>query len=131
MPIKNAQRTVPALQYYRNTSYETLAVSWFTRDGWEVFLPVIDHGQKTDLVVAEGAEYYRIQIKSVETSDENAIVENKWGEENISYVIYFSRTADWGYIALPFTEKQKKLNSPDHIRFNQDPQHFIEAFKSI
>jgi hypothetical protein len=60
MPIKIAQRTAPAYQHYKQISYENLAASWFTADGWEVFMPVTDHDRKTDLVVRllDGAGFY-------------------------------------------------------------------------
>jgi hypothetical protein len=86
---------------------------------------------KTDLLIGDGTEFYRIQIKTVESSDENHIVENKWGDANIDFVIYFSRTANWGYIAKPFTEKRKVLNAADNIRFHQHAKPFIKAFNRI
>lgn len=80
MPVKNAHRTAPAYQHYKQISYENLAASWFTADGWEVFMPVTDHDRKTDLVVADDNHYYRIQVKSLENGDDNVFVENKWRE---------------------------------------------------
>lgn len=73
---------------------------------------------KTDLLVSDGLNFYRIQIKSVETHDESHLVENKWGDVEIDYVIYFSRTDNWGYITKPFTQSKKRLNSKEHIRFH-------------
>jgi len=131
MPTKNAQRTIPAYQYYKNTSFETLAASWFTFDGWEVFVPMIDYDMKTDLLISDGKNFYRIQVKTIESCDENHIVENKWGNADINYVIYFSRNDNWGYIAKPFKERQKRLNSPEHIRFHQHHKPFIKAFEKI
>ncbi|MEW6992304.1 hypothetical protein AADZ91_16670 [Colwelliaceae bacterium 6441] len=131
MPVKNANRTAPANQYYKNTSFETLAASWFTYDGWEVFVPVIDHDMKTDLLVSDGVNFYRIQIKTVESADESHFVENKWGEAKIDYVIYFSKSASWGYITKPFKNRRKRLNSPDNIKFHQHHKPFIKAFNLI
>jgi len=131
MPVKNANRTTPAYQHYKNTSFETLAASWFTYDGWEVFVPVIDHDMKTDLLVSDGCSFYRIQIKTVETRDEKHFVDNKWGEAEIDFVIYFSRTANWGYMTKPFKQRRKRLNAKEHIRFHQHQKQFIKAFNSI
>jgi hypothetical protein len=131
MPVKNANRTAPARKHYKNTSFETLAASWFTYDDWEVFVPMIDHDMKTDLVVSDGRNFYRIQIKTIESNDESHVVENKWGDAKIDYVIYFSRTANWGYISKPFKQKRKKLNSPGNIRFHQHHKPFIKAFDMI
>jgi hypothetical protein len=102
MPVKHIQRSIPANQYYRNTSYETLAASWFTFDGWEVFIPATDHDMKTDLLVSDGLNYYRIQIKTVDTIDDTILVNNMWRDKKIDYVIYFSTQSTWGYIAKAF-----------------------------
>ena len=131
MPRKNAIFTSPEKQHYKQISYETLAASWFTSDGWEVLLPIIDHGKKTDLVIADDLNYYRIQIKTLESSSEDILVDNKWGDVNIDFIIYFSRTSNWGYIMRPFTEDRKKLNSPGHIRFHQHHKNFLKAFDKI
>jgi len=131
MPIKRSNRSIPAFQHYKNVSFETQAASWFTHDGWELYMPVIDHDMKTDLLVGDGSDFYRIQIKTVETDDESSHVENKWGEAKIDYVIYFSRTANWGYIMKPFTQRRKRLNAKGSIRFHQHVKQFIKAFNKI
>jgi hypothetical protein len=131
MPVKHANRTAPASQHYKNTSFETLAASWFTYDGWEVFVPMIDHDMKTDLLVSDGLNFYRIQIKTVETADESHFVENKWGDAKIDFVIYFSKSANWGFISKPFTKRRQRLNAPDNIKFHQHPKPFIKAFNLI
>ncbi|MCU7805990.1 MAG: hypothetical protein KZQ96_22670 [Candidatus Thiodiazotropha sp. (ex Lucinoma borealis)] len=125
MPRMN---TVPSLTtkfHFKSISYETLAASWFTSAGWEVLMPIIDHGKKTDLVVADDSNYYRIQIKSLETNDEGVFINNMWDDANINYIIYFSRIGNWGYIVHPFNQKRKRLNSPGHIRFHQHPKNFL------
>ncbi len=33
-----------------NTSFENLVVTWLMQDGWQVFVPMLDHGHKTDVV---------------------------------------------------------------------------------
>jgi hypothetical protein len=38
-------------------------------DGWQVFVPLLDHGHKTDLLVSDEPNYYRIQIKTIEAQD--------------------------------------------------------------
>jgi len=131
MPINNTEISIPASKFYESISYETLTASWLTRHAWEVFSPMIDHGMKTDLLISNGKMFYRIQVKTVESNDENQIVDNKWGSVDIDYVIYFSLSEDWGYITRPFEGKRKRLNSPDHIRFHQHPNNFIKAFKKI
>ena len=131
MPVKNVTRTPDASKYYKNVSFETLTASWLSGDGWEVLIPLIDHGMKTDLVIADESNYYRIQIKTIEAINDNVIVENKWGEVCIDYVIYFCRNSNWGYIVPAFSESKKRLNSEGHLRFHQDQKPFIKAFAQI
>ncbi|TVO75889.1 group I intron-associated PD-(D/E)XK endonuclease [Sedimenticola selenatireducens] len=131
MPRMNAIPPLPTQAHFKSVSYETLATSWLTSDGWEVLLPVIDHGKKTDLVVADDLNYYRIQIKSLETNNEEVVVSNMWGDVAIDFIIYFSKTGNWGYIIRPFRENSKKLNAKGHIRFHQHPVNFLKAFKKI
>ncbi|MBQ0784434.1 MAG: hypothetical protein KBT66_09410 [Amphritea sp.] len=131
MPVKNVTRTPDASQYYKNVSFETLAASWFSSDGWEVLMPLVDHGMKTDLVIADQSNFYRIQIKTIDAVSEEVMVENKWGDVNIDFIVYFARNSNWGYIAPTFNESRKRLNSKGHVRFHQDQKPFIKAFAQI
>ncbi len=131
MPVKNSQIKKQTLAAHKQLSYENLAAAWLMSDGWEVLIPAIDHGKKTDLVIADDHDYYRIQVKSIESNDESIKVENKWNGVKIDYVIYFSRLGDWGYITLPFKERKKRLNSSGHIRFHAHPTNFLKAFMKI
>ncbi len=89
MPRMNAIPPLSTKFHFKSISYETLAASWFTSAGWEVLLPIIDHGKKTDLVVADDQNYYRIQIKSLETDNEKTTVCNMWGDVAVDFIIYF------------------------------------------
>jgi len=131
MPIKNCKLKETTLAAHKQLSYEQLTCAWLSSDGWEVLIPAIDHGKKTDLVIADDSHYYRIQIKSIDSKDESLYVDNKWKGSNIDYVIYFCRSADWGYIAPAFNQCRKRLNSEDHIRFHAHPKQFLKAFKQI
>jgi hypothetical protein len=131
MPIKNLVIKETSLAVHRHMSYEKLLAAWFLSDGWEVLIPILDHGKKTDLVIADDSNYYRIQVKCLDTADETIKVSNQWKNSKIDFVIYFSLKHNWGYIAKAFTECQKKLNSPDHIKFYSHPANFLRAFKKI
>ncbi|MCK9622950.1 MAG: group I intron-associated PD-(D/E)XK endonuclease [Methylobacter sp.] len=132
MPVKSSKIKQQTLAAHKQLSYEKLVAAWFMSDGWEVLIPAIDHGKKTDLVIADDENnYYRIQVKTVESNDESIKVENKWKGAEIDYVIYFSRTGEWGYIAPAFNQNKKRLNAPDHIRFHNHPTNFHKAFKKI
>ncbi len=131
MPVKNTILKQQTLAAHKQLSYENVVAAWLLGDGWEVLIPAIDHGKKTDLIVADESNYYRIQIKTIESQDESAVVENKWHGAKIDYVIYFSRTCDWGYVMRAFDEKRKKLNAQNHIRFHYHPRSFLKAFSKI
>lgn len=131
MPVRNTHLKEPTLAAHKQLSYESLLAAWLLSDGWEVLIPAIDHGKKTDLVIADESRFYRIQVKSIESKDESVKVENKWKGAKIDYVVYFSRAADWGYITPAFTEDCKRLNSPGHIRFHLHPKNFLRAFEKI
>ena len=118
MPVKNTILKEQTLAAHKQLSYENLVTAWLMSDGWEVLIPAIDHGKKTDLIAADDSNYYRIQIKSIYSDDESISVENKWKGVKIDYVIYFSRTCEWGYITPAFKENKKRLNSSGHIRFH-------------
>lgn len=131
MPVKNTCINDYALAAHKQLSFENLVTAWLMSDGWEVLIPAIDHGKKTDLVVADDNSYYRIQVKSIESGDESSMVENKWEGSQIDYVIYFTRNGEWGYITPAFHEPRKRLNSVGHIRFHKHPTNFLKAFKKI
>ena len=70
MPVKNSNIKQQTLAAHKQLSYENLVTAWLMGDGWEVLIPAIDHGKKTDLVVADDTNYYRIQVKTIESNDE-------------------------------------------------------------
>ncbi len=131
MPVRNAEIKPTTLAAHKQLSFESLLAAWLLGDGWEVLVPVIDHGKKTDLVVADDNRYFRIQVKSLNTADETAVVENKWHGAKIDYVVYFSVPGEWGYICPAFDEERRPLRSPDHVRFHKHPTNFLKAFRKI
>lgn len=131
MPVRNAEIKQTTLAAHKQLSFESLLAGWLVGDGWEVLVPVIDHGMKTDLVIADNNRFYRIQVKSLQSNHEDVIVENKWQGVRIDYVVYFSIEGEWGYITPAFLEKRKALKSPGHIRFHKHPTNFLKAFGKI
>lgn len=129
MPVRNATIKETTLAAHKQLSYENLLAAWLLGDGWEVLIPAIDHGKKTDLVVADDTRYYRIQVKSIQSASDSVIVENKWQGAKIDYVVYFSVHGEWGYITPAFSESSRPLNSPEHIKFYKHPTNFLKAFK--
>lgn len=133
MPLKTYILASEHHRHYQSHSFEKYAAGLLMADGWEVFEPHLDHGRKTDLLISDGHVYYRIQIKSLETTDESVIVKNQWknSDAKIDYVIYFSQKGNWGYIIKPFGSNHKRLNAADGIRFHKHQKNFSQAFAKI
>ncbi len=113
----------------KNCSYESIVVSWLMQDGWQVFLPVLDHGHQTDILISDGPNYFRIQVKTVQATGNDHIIENQWKDSNVDVVAYFARNSDWGFICPAFTEKKKALNAEGHRKFNsKDKKSFLREF---
>ncbi len=113
-------------------SYESMVISWLMYDGWQVFIPILDNGHQTDILISDGPNYFRIQIKTVEASGEDHSVENRWEDINVDYVIYFARNSTWGYISPAFSDKKRPLNHNEHVRFESNSRtQFLKALHKI
>jgi hypothetical protein len=131
MPFLNATLKPATLAAHHQLSFEQQVAAWLSSAGWEVLVPTVDHGRKTDLVVADDSAYYRIQVKSVHAANPQLRVDNKWGTARLDYVIYFSTLADWGYITPAFPESSRRLDAPGHVRFHTQRTNFLKAFARI
>jgi len=47
-------------QVLKNSSFESLVVSWLMQDGWQVFIPILDNGHQTDILISDGPNYHRV-----------------------------------------------------------------------
>ena len=94
----------------------------------QVFLPILDHGHQTDILISDGPNYYRIQIKTVEAKGDDHVVQNCWEGSHVNLVIYFARNSNWGFITPAFTEKKRHLNHEGHRKFTQDRKEFLREF---
>ncbi len=97
-------------------------------DGWEVYEPKLDNGHCTDLLISDGPNFYRIQIKTVGARDEAHRLKNSWKESRVNWVVAFARNSNWGYIFPAFTVKERRLNFDGHQRFEQTKKAFLKAF---
>lgn len=132
MPVLHTTLNDSALAAHKNLSYEHILSAWLTGFGWEVLKPLVDHGRRTDLVIADDVGcYYRIQVKTVQSRDEATRIENRWHGGRLDYIVILSAQADWGYIAPAFTEASRRLNDPRHIRFHCHPKSFRKAFEKV
>lgn len=128
MPRRLTQTKMEAHQAMKNSSYESIVVSWLMQDGWQVFLPVLDHGHQTDILISDGPNFHRIQIKTVEASSDSHIVHNKWKNGYVDVVVYFTRNSNWGVIAPAFQEEQRVLNHESHRKFLHVKKEFLREF---
>ena len=118
-------------QVLKNSSFESMVVSWLMQGGWQVFIPILDNGHQTDILISDGPNYHRLQIKTVEASGEDHVVENRWKDSNVDVVVFFARNSTWGYITPAFTQNKQKLNKDGHQRFNQTKKEFLKAFHKL
>ncbi len=94
MPRRATQTKPGTHKVMKNTAYESMVVSWLMQDGWQVFLPMLDHGHKTDILISDGPHYYRIQIKTLEASGEKHVVQNLWKDSHCNVVVFFARNSN-------------------------------------
>lgn len=128
MPRRLTQTKSGTHQAMKNTSFESMVVSWLMQDGWQVFLPILDHGHQTDILISDGPNYYRIQVKTVEATGDEHIVHNAWSESNVDVVVYFARNSNWGVIAPAFKDDKRPLNHESHRKFEQNKKDFLREF---
>ena len=76
MPRRRTQTKDGTRKALQNSAYESRVVAWLMQDGWQVFTPMLDHGHRTDILISDGPNYYRIQIKTVEAKGDNHVVLN-------------------------------------------------------
>lgn len=129
MPRRLTQTKPQTRQTLKNTSFESMVISWLMYDGWQVFTPILDNGHQTDILISDGPNYFRIQIKTVEATGEDHLVENHWENSCVDHVIFFARNSTWGFITPAFDEKKRPLNYPGHLRFESSSRsQFLKAF---
>ena len=131
MPTKKTLTKEGTQKALVNTSFESLAISWLMQDGWQVFSPVLDNGHQTDILISDGPNYHRIQIKTVEATNESHRFENRWKDSNVDFVVAFARNANWGYVMSAFTQRSRKLNHEGHRKFSQTKNGFLKAFHKL
>ena len=118
-------------QVLKNSSFESMVVSWLMQDGWQVFVPILDNGHQTDILISDGPNYHRIQVKTVEASGDDHVVENRWKNSNVDVVVFFARNSNWGYVTPAFSQNKRKLNSDGHQKFVQNKNDFLKAFHKL
>ncbi len=116
-----------------NLSWENQLACWLQRDGWEVFWPLADVGQKTDFLISDGSNFHRVQVKALDTGSFKTKTENKWGgkKPKCDYVIVILKGNGSGvcFPAKKATGCNVNLDTVEGQRFTQDYHNFIKAFR--
>jgi hypothetical protein len=131
MPKRSTPHKAGTKKYLQNCSFELLCAHWFVKAGWQVFTPLFDHGHQTDLLVSDGPNYFRIQVKTVEMGSTKLELENKWSGSNVHYVAVFAKNSTWGTIFPAFVEKKRKLKDTGGHQFALNRASFMKAFHSL
>jgi len=119
-------------QVLKNSSFESLVVSWLMQDGWQVFIPILDNGHQTDILISDGPNYHRVQVKTVEASGTDHVLENRWKDSNVDVLVVFARNGNWGYVMPAFTQNKRKLNAEGHEKFDRTKKNdFLKAFHKV
>ena len=131
MPTRRTQTKIGTHQVLRNISYESRVISWLLHDGWQIFNPLVDHGHQTDILVSDGPNYYRVQVKTVEACSQNQVILNQWKGSHVNIVVVFARNSNWGFVLPAFAEGKRKLNAEGHEMFLQNRGAFLKAFHRV
>lgn len=132
MPRRLTATKTGTHQVLKNQSFESTVVSWLMQDGWQVFIPILDNGHQTDILISDGPNFHRIQVKSVEATGEGHIVQNRWKDSYVDVVIFFARNSNWGYVTPAFTDSKRPLNAEGHMRFSSGSKNeFLKAFHKL
>lgn len=119
-------------QVLKNSSFESLVVSWLMQDGWQVFVPILDNGHQTDILISDGPNYHRVQVKTVEAAGTDHVLENRWKDSNVDVLVVFARNGNWGYVMPAFTQNKRKLNAEGHQKFDRTKKNdFLKAFHKV
>ena len=132
MPKRKTRTRARTHDALRNVSYESQVITWLMQDGWQVFRPVLDNGHKTDILISDGPNFHRIQVKTVKALDDDLFISNGWKGSDVDVVIVFARNSTWGYVMKAFSEDKRKLNAKGHQKFEKHTgKDFLAAFHKV
>lgn len=100
-------------------------------DGWEIYAPMLDYGHKTDLLISDGPNFHRLQIKTFTSTRQNQHIQNCWQGSNVDLLVLFARNGDWGILAPAFKERSRKLLHDTHRKFKRTRRDFLRHFHQM
>jgi len=83
------------------------------------------------LLVSDGPNHYRIQVKTVESTSDDLEIENRWEDSDVDYFVVFARYSNWGIVFPAFTEKKRKFKDLAGIKFERKRASLLKAFHSL
>ena len=131
MPKRATPHHAGTKKYLENCSFEPLCAHWFAKAGWQVFTPLFDHGHCTDLLVSDGPNCYRVQVKTVEAGSDHLEIDNRWTGSDVHYVAVFAKNSSWGIVFPAFSDARRKLKDTGGIKFQLKPGSFMKAFHGL
>lgn len=131
MPTRKTSNKPGTRNVLRNSSYERNVICWLMQDGWEVYRPELDNGHKTDILISDGPNYYRLQVKTCKAKGEAHRLRNTWKGSHLDIVIAFARNSNWGYVMPAFEVNERRLNYEGHERFQDNKKRFLKAFHQL
>ena len=106
-------------------------IAWLLQDAWQVVTPVLDNDHQTDILISHGPDYHRIQVKTVEATSEDHLIENRWQDSHAGVMVYVARNTNWGYVIQAFSPKRRKLNDEGHIKFDKTKNALLKAYHKL
>ena len=131
MPTRKTATKKGTHAVLKNAAFESRVISWLMQDGWEVYTPMLDNGHQTDILISDGPNYFRIQVKTTETSNEEHKLANRWKRSQVDVVVAFAKKSNWGYVMPAFAVNSRRLNFEGHERFTQSKNSFLKAFHKL
>jgi hypothetical protein len=135
MPFKKRRAPGVAKRTYLRHGYEKIIAGILLRDGWQVFLPLLDDSHATDIIFSDGSRYFRLQVKTTERKKMSGRlrIPTITAFAPVNYIIVVSVTSDWGFVIPRAAAGAKSISLPVPLKYRfqwQKPRSIIKAFNA-